>query len=138
LLTERDDQKVYIWKSDLSRSYQLAENPPHMGTRLAVSPDGTIAVIQWDKLRFWRLSDGWQIKFLSINAASMAFSPSGVILAVGDSSGTIHLLETSSWREIASLEGHRGSVIELTFTSDGKNLVSTSSDGTARLWGIHP
>jgi WD40 repeat protein len=138
LLTERNDEKVYVWKSDLSRSYQLAENPPNMGSLMAVSPDGTIAVIQWDKLRFWRLSDGWQIKFLTINAASMAFSPSGAILAVGDSSGSIHLFEVPTWREIAILEGHRGSVIDLTFTPDGKNLLTASSDGTARLWGIHP
>jgi WD40 repeat protein len=37
---------------------------------------------------------------------------------------------------LATLKGHLQAVIGVAFTADGKNLVSASSDGTVRLWGV--
>ena len=39
-----------------------------------------------------------------------------------------------SGKEIARLEGHQGPVIMGRFSPDGTRIVTTSADGTARLW----
>ncbi len=40
----------------------------------------------------------------------------------------------SAHREISVLRGHDADVLHVTFSPDGKRIVSSSSDGTARIW----
>jgi Pyruvate/2-oxoacid:ferredoxin oxidoreductase gamma subunit len=42
----------------------------------------------------------------------------------------------SAHREIAVLRGHENSVLHVAFSPNGGQLVSTSSDGTARVWDV--
>ncbi|MFT5501057.1 MAG: WD40 repeat protein/class 3 adenylate cyclase, partial [Woeseiaceae bacterium] len=42
----------------------------------------------------------------------------------------------SAHREISVLSGHDGAVLHVAFSPDGRQLVSTSSDGTARIWDV--
>jgi WD40 repeat protein len=39
-------------------------------------------------------------------------------------------------KELARLEGHRGTVTSLAWSADGKTLVSGSNDGTALAWDV--
>jgi WD40 repeat protein len=67
---------------------------------------------------------------------SLAFNPDGKWLAAGDQFGKIVFYDTLNWQNQFSLVGHVDSITGLTFSSDGKNLFSTSNDGTIRVWGI--
>ena len=40
------------------------------------------------------------------------------------------------WQEVATLSGHLQPLVGLVFLPDGSGLLSTSSDGTIRLWGL--
>jgi WD40 repeat protein len=65
------------------------------------------------------------------------FSPSSRLLAVGDTPrGRVRLHEVSTGEEIGSFSGHTGEVSSLTFSRDGKLLLSGSVDGTAVLWDV--
>ena len=66
----------------------------------------------------------------------VAINPSGSLLAAASDDNSIRIWNVKSRKEIVRLDGHENSITDLRFTGDGKILVSTSLDGTIRLWGI--
>ncbi len=67
---------------------------------------------------------------------AIAIDPSGQLLAVGASEGTIHLLHSDTMSLMANLEGHSQPIWSLAFSRDGQILASGSADGTVRLWDV--
>jgi WD40 repeat protein len=65
---------------------------------------------------------------------SVAFSPDGKILAIGDTSGTIRLYRVTDFQQLLTCQGHTSWVVSLAFSPDGTTLASGSSDCTVRLW----
>ena len=57
-------------------------------------------------------------------------------IAVGTWFGKIIILSAITGSQIAVLSGHRGKVASLTFSSDGRSLVSGGYDGTVKLWDM--
>jgi WD40 repeat protein len=71
------------------------------------------------------------------NTRGVAISPDSHTLAVGDEQGTIHLVELASGKLRQRLVGgHQGNINCLLFSSDGKRLVSGSTDTTAIVWDL--
>jgi len=64
----------------------------------------------------------------------VAFSPDGKTLASAGHDKTIRLWETTTGKEIRTLQGHQAEVTALEFSPDGKRLASASHDETIRLW----
>jgi len=67
---------------------------------------------------------------------SVAFSPDGKFLAIGDSNGVVQLWEAATGREVLSCKGHSNSIRSVAFSPSGEMLASASSDHTVRLWNI--
>jgi RNA polymerase sigma factor (sigma-70 family) len=71
---------------------------------------------------------------------SLALSPDGRLLAVGEEphapGDRLWLYETASGRIIKALQGHDRQVTDLTFTPDGRRLVSVSEDHTGLVWDV--
>ena len=66
---------------------------------------------------------------------SVAFSPDGERLFVGQYNGRGQLFATSTWEPVGRpVEGHTGRITSAEFTRDGRTLVTTAADGTAALW----
>ena len=73
--------------------------------------------------------------------AVSALGPGGERLAIGDSSGHVHILHVdASAEEIAEAAdelnflGHRSAVADLTFSGDGSLVASADSTGNIRIW----
>jgi eukaryotic-like serine/threonine-protein kinase len=75
----------------------------------------------------------------------VAFSPDGRLLATaagspyGETSknpGRLTLWDATTLQQVGTLDGHQGSVQNMTFSPDGQSLLSVSLDGTARLWDV--
>jgi WD40 repeat protein len=57
-------------------------------------------------------------------------------LASSHQGGEIHLWDIANTRRIRTFVGHEGGTISLTFSSDGKTLISSGEDGSIKLWQV--
>ncbi|MEJ2708094.1 MAG: WD40 repeat domain-containing protein [Anaerolineales bacterium] len=138
--TQRGGAQILLWSLE-PPAIQRRLNVPSFGvTNLAISPNKDVLASGGgdDKIRFWRISDGWMLKVEAVQGevASMAFSPDGRLLAVGLWRGPVQILSVPDGALLASLEGHASAVSDIVFTSDGKALFTVSYDGTIRAWGL--
>lgn len=65
----------------------------------------------------------------------LAWSPDGTLLAVADQDEII-LLDTTTWRQKAILQGHTREIGALEFSLDGSRLASGGLDQTVRIWDV--
>jgi WD40 repeat protein len=68
---------------------------------------------------------------------SVAFSPDGEFLAVGDNNNKIRLYQVRDTRQILVYQGHANWVVSLAFSPDGSTLASGSCDGSVKLWDVN-
>ena len=106
---------------------------------MAISPDGqwTAQNDQFMESGFMNLVTGTSRLFttrsgMSVHVISLAFSPDGKHIAGGYDAIYIWDLETGV--EICRLIGHTGDVRAVTFSRDGRLVISGSNDGTIRIW----
>jgi WD40 repeat protein len=68
---------------------------------------------------------------------SVAFSPDGKRLAIGDADGVIHLRRVVDGKPLLTLKGHTSWTFSLDWSPDGQTLASCSADHTVKLWDAH-
>ena len=65
---------------------------------------------------------------------SLAFSPDGQLLAIGDTNMEVHLYRVKDGSRSLSYQGHICRVWSIAFSPDGKTFVTGSGDKTVKLW----
>ncbi len=122
---------------------------------LALSPNGQQLLVserirlvfssdRYRAVKLWNPASGEMIRDLSSNfdrqeIGAAAFSPDGNTLALGQGGETsgnakITLLEAATGRKIRELSGHRYGITQLSFTPDGRYLLSSGRDTVVRIW----
>jgi dipeptidyl aminopeptidase/acylaminoacyl peptidase len=102
-----------------------------------VAPDQPYGVAVWD------IADGQKLNELCshnlhgriawLNSAALTPDGSYLVTAhIGDDSARVW--EVSTGREVHHLQGHTHGVNTALFSSDGKQIVTASADGTVRVW----
>jgi WD40 repeat protein len=91
-----------------------------------------------DEVRVWRAGNGSLMAVFHGRGdlVSVAFDPSGELIAAGGSSGATLVWDLRSKRRVARLTGHRSTVTSVGFSSDGRYLVTAGHDGSARVWTV--
>ncbi len=139
---EQADTPKARWLGGLAEAKSIVAHARHQGhgdpvTAAAISKDGTrvITVDTGGHARLWKRDDGMLIaeKQLPDQLWSVALSPDGKELAVGDDAGTIHRL-TVNLDPLGKLEGHAKRVWSLAYSPDGTQLASGGEDATVRVW----
>jgi WD40 repeat protein len=98
------------------------------------SPDGkTIATAsQQGEVRLW---DSYNGQFLySLPGRIARYSPDGEHIATGNEDGTVTVWNFSTQSRVWMVNGHRGLVSDLLFSTNSRLLVSTSLDDTFIVW----
>ncbi|KAG0288595.1 hypothetical protein BGZ96_007692 [Linnemannia gamsii] len=78
----------------------------------------------------------WPYLQMKAEVNTCAYSPNGLLLAIGFSGGAISLISTESWLRVRDLVGHNWTVTHLSFSPDNEQLVSASEDKLVKLWNV--
>ncbi|MEV0154061.1 TIR domain-containing protein [Micromonospora sp. NPDC050686] len=115
---------------------------------VAFSRDGTeLAIVRHTGLEVWNVRDWKRTKPSRVavegetgQVGAVAFDPTTSRMATADSDGLIRIwTETEKvWRQTAAFNGHRDGGSALTFSPDGRLLVSGGADRAVRLWRTPP
>ena len=123
---------------------------------VACSPDGKrFATGGWDgAIRIWTIGSSGKVEaepgpqttkreLLKIVTGgqyvfALAFSPDGKHVAAGtnDRPNYIKIWDAETGRRIQELPGHKDAVLSAAYSRDGKRLLTSSYDRTARLWNL--
>jgi WD40 repeat protein len=130
------DRTVRIWDAATGVCFSVLVGHEARVDWVAFSPDGArvVSVDVHGMARIWEVGS-WECTgcFKNDSGGLMAFSlsPDGRLLLMGN-----RLRRFPDGAAIASLEGHKDSVLSGVFTPDGQSVVSGSADRTARVWDV--
>jgi WD40 repeat protein len=123
---------------DVSTGREIWTSDSPVEEYVAFSPDGRqIVAGSWNTKPIKLLLDVSTGREIWTSDSSVrgyvAFSPDGRQL-VGVSSTTIVIIDATTGKEIKTFSGHRGGVISVCFSPDGKYILSGSYDTSIKLW----
>ncbi|MCX6141762.1 MAG: WD40 repeat domain-containing protein [Ignavibacteriales bacterium] len=142
LATGGYDRRIVIWDlKSLKSVVEISKSVGAMGA-LVFAPDGkTLAGSTYQKpeVKIWDVKTGVEVRSipgLVANIVCIAYSPDGKLLAIGNASRGIALWNVAEARMDGMLEGHKGAVRRLCFSSRGQKLFSAGADGKIYCWDV--
>jgi WD40 repeat protein len=152
--TGEDEEGITIWSIEDGRelwkfggSFSTFDNTGRMVKQIEFSPDGKQMLVETHgqtshlvDIASNRIVRSYKGGFLNQRGNNFAdnvspFSPDGsriVISAFADYA--MEVWDVKSGKQIARMTNPHGSISNATFTSDGKELITVETDGTAQLW----
>lgn len=135
-------KKMEIWHIEdgkKSNEYKLPGETGEIFTGSFNNDGSLLAIGQESQLFVVNASSGEKVLEMNFdsNPSRISFSPDGCLLAVGERSGQVSILDLT--RHIVSRQWweHAGPIKELYFTPDGRLILSVGDDGTVNLWGLN-
>lgn len=106
---------------------------------LAFSPDGSVLAVGYGDgwIRVYSTFNGELLGVLVGSATAMQFSRDGSLLAAGLADGTVRIFALAEGRFDDLRNGHFDAVTGLTFSNDGRTLLTGSHDCTVSLWDVN-
>jgi WD40 repeat protein len=137
------EKSIVVWETETGREV-LSMSGKQGCRQVLFSPDGKKLLSSCGLgIQIWHLGKGKQLFSFANQKPVDAFtlSPDGQTIATAasidiDATHPIELWQITDTEAIAltKLEGHSNEIAHLAFTNDGKKLVSSSYDGTIKLW----
>lgn len=139
------DRKVILWTVDTGERARLLDGHNDAVYDVTFSPDSAIlATASGDKtVKIWSVATGERLDTLSQPQGEQyvtAFSPDGQFVLAGGADNRIRVWRLISREKpqinplIYARFAHEGAVVALTFSSDGKQLLSVADDRTVKRW----
>jgi WD40 repeat protein len=142
LLSCGTDGSVRIWDVRKRQQTVCIEKSKRY-IRATLSPDGRLAAIYDDKsnhVELWDARTGKRERQISteyVHMAHLVFSTDSKRLAgASDYPGSVRIWDVATGADALPMPGHRRAVASISFSPDGKILVSQGLDRTVRFWDV--
>ena len=130
-----DYNMVKIWHVPSGRLLRTLTGPAGDWSARSVSfsPDGKYIVSTIDVPRIWDAATGRLVRAFSAgdknaSAGPVVFAPDGARVLTGDANEGLRLWDISSGRLIRVFKGHLGQIVSLSFSADGRRILSGSGE----------
>jgi len=145
VLTGGWDQIVRLW--DYSKKSYVPGKVLRLKAAVQTAawhPDGVHFAIGYKdgRVEMFSLEQDWSEaakhskKFKGEVIDALVFSPDGKILAAGSWDQTTDLIDVATFTVLHTLKGHSSSVLQITFSTDGKHLITNSKDYEILYWSV--
>jgi eukaryotic-like serine/threonine-protein kinase len=144
------DGTVLVVRASDGTNLQTLTGPGDAAISVGLTADGgrVAAGFANGDVLVWNVANGQRLKALNRPnwvAHCVNFSADGRRLAVGGGNasvndagvrleGDVRIWDIDSWRLLAEMRGHGGSVLSVAFSSDGQRVATASNDRTVRVW----
>jgi WD40 repeat protein len=141
---------IKVWDLATAREVSIAckGGAATTGSVLEFSPDGQTltalsggydSLLHGTEVKFWDLATAREQRSVGMSpiaaiANCFAFSSDWRYLAIGNSDGSVQIVDVATGQERATLSGHRDQVTTISFAPDGHMLATGGFDGTVELW----
>lgn len=133
------NQNVHIWNPQTAELLHTINQPDGWYTAADFSPNGQVLVTAYDgrRLETWDTTTWNRKDLIPVNAQvqSLEYNATGRLLAIAYQDGRIQIRDTYYRLLLADLVGHP-EVTDLSFSPDDGQLVSSSADGSIRIWDL--
>ncbi len=135
-----EDSVILVW--DVKKKECIDTLRGHKGriSEIAVSPQGDriVTASKEDSTFFlWDISLGKPIAKGNLFLKNMTISPDGEYLAAAsDEDNDITIWNLSTKKFVRRLQGHTKPINSVEYSAEGKRIVSSSDDGTVRIWDL--
>jgi RNA polymerase sigma factor (sigma-70 family) len=151
LATGADDGAIRLWDVETGKLLRRWDGlgAMVMGFSVALSPDGKVLATSArsdgaggpEQVVLFDTATGKELRRLGEPLAApctrLAFSPDGRSVAAGEwEGGKVQIWDAGTGKEIKAWKAHTETVTALTFTPDGKRLVTGGEDKAVHLWDI--
>jgi len=148
IVTGSMDKTIKVWSVESGKKLLTLAGSNSWVESLAISRGGDLllsgANLGDEYIRLWDLSTGVELKSFSLmldgrfhqGSWSVAFSPDEKRIVSGQNDGSVILRDLGASRAVRSFAPHSQRVTQVSFTPGGDNIVSSSADGTVRIWNV--
>jgi WD40 repeat protein len=136
IVTASHDGAVRVWRSELQQDplvvYAVDGAAATAGDRAGdfvalAGYDGTVRIAGTSTLETFAVSAGGSPSALALDGARRR-------VAIGTSSGSVHVRGFAGGSETFDLAGHDSYITSIAFDETGSRIVTASADSTARVW----
>ena len=132
-----EDATIFLWNARTGKHLRTLTGHPRNVHSLTFSPDNSTLASgsRDDIIRLWNAKTGKQTRTIEEWSDSLTYFPDGKTIGVGQG-GTIVLLNANTGDVSQGLPAHKDGIHSLIFSLDGSTAVSSSWDGTTRVWNV--